>query len=87
VRTLRPQAQVPPREEWDEIRALGVEPPAEVGLGLFLSLDGSRFGHWGANAGFTAALDASATDGSAAVVITNSEGAFEVVLPALAAAL
>jgi len=87
VRMLTPQAEVPARDEWDEIRARGVEPPAEVGLGLFLSLEGSRFGHWGANAGFTAALDASAVDGSGAVVITNSEGAFEVVLPALAGAL
>jgi CubicO group peptidase (beta-lactamase class C family) len=87
IRMLTPQAEVPPREEWDQIRALGVEPPAEIGLGLFLSLDGSRFGHNGSNAGFTAALDASAVDVTGAVVITNAGGAFETVLGTLGSAL
>lgn len=87
VRMLAPQAEVPEQEHWDEIRALGVEPPSEMGLGLFLHLDGSLFGHWGNNAGYSAALNASATDGSGAVVIVNADGAFEAVLPALADAL
>jgi CubicO group peptidase (beta-lactamase class C family) len=87
VAMLTPQAEVPPREEWTEVRALGVEPPQESGLGLKLSLDGLRFGHWGSNAGFTAAMDASATDGSGALVVSNSDRGFAEVLPTLAAAL
>jgi CubicO group peptidase (beta-lactamase class C family) len=86
VSMLTPQAEVPPQEEWDAIRALGVEPPQEIGLGLFLGADGCRFGHLGSNAGFRAALDASTDDGSGAVVISNSDD-FERVLAGLAGAI
>jgi CubicO group peptidase (beta-lactamase class C family) len=87
VAMLSPQAEVPAREEWEAIRALGVEPPQEMGLGLFLSADGTRFGHLGSNAGFTAALDASVADGSGAVVTSNSDGDFGRVLSTLAASI
>jgi CubicO group peptidase (beta-lactamase class C family) len=87
VLMLTPQADVPAQEDWEAIRALGIAPPEEIGLGLFLAGDGTRFGHLGSNAGFSAALDASTLDGSGAVVISNREGDFERVLVALAAAI
>ena len=87
VSMLTPQADVPPQEDFEAVRALGIAPPEEVGLALFLAADGTRFGHLGGSAGFTAALDASMLDGSGAVVISNTEGDFERVLVALAAAI
>jgi CubicO group peptidase (beta-lactamase class C family) len=87
VSMLTPQAAVTPQEGFEAVRALGIEPPEEVGLGLFLAGDGTRFGHLGGSAGFTAALDASVGDGSGAVVISNAEGDFERVLAALATAI
>jgi CubicO group peptidase (beta-lactamase class C family) len=84
VLMLTPQADVPAEEDWEAIRELGIEPPEEIGLGLFLAADGMRFGHLGSNAGFSAALDASTLDGSGAVVISNTESDFERVLVTLA---
>jgi CubicO group peptidase (beta-lactamase class C family) len=87
VSMLTPQAAVKPQEDFEAVRALGIAPPEEVGLGLFLAGDGTRFGHLGGSAGFAAVLDASVGDGSGAVVISNTEGDFERVLVALAAAV
>ena len=84
---LTPRAEVPARDEWEVIGALGIDPPEEIGLGFFLAGDGLRFGHLGSNAGYTAALDASTSDGTGAVVISNSEGDFERVLPRLASSI
>jgi hypothetical protein len=60
-----------------------------MGLGLFLAVDGgstTRFSHLGSNAGFTAALDASAADGTGAVAMTNRHSGWEVVLRAVVTA-
>ena len=85
---LLPHVELPPREEWEVIRAFGVVPPDHMGLGLFLAVDGvtTRFGHLGSNAGYTAVIDFSASDGSGAVAMTNAHGGWEIVLRAIAEA-
>jgi CubicO group peptidase (beta-lactamase class C family) len=84
---VEPQAVVPPLDEFEAIRSMGLEPPEAVGLGLFLADDGRRFGHLGGAYGFTSAIDVSAVDGSGAVVMSDLHNGFAEVLPALAAAL
>ena len=84
---VEPQAEIPASEDTDAIRSLGIAPPEAMGLGLFLADGGRRFGHLGGNHGFTAALDLSAVDGTGAVVMSDLDNGFEVVLPVLAEAL
>jgi CubicO group peptidase (beta-lactamase class C family) len=84
---VEPQAHVPESDDFDAIRSMGLEPPEAVGLGLFLAEDGRRFGHLGGAHGFTSAFDASAVDGSGAVVMSAVHNGFVEVLPALALAL
>jgi CubicO group peptidase (beta-lactamase class C family) len=84
---IEPQAAVPPTDDTEAIRSLGLAPPEQVGLGLFLAEDGRRFGHLGGAHGFTSAFDVSAVDGSGAVVMSDLHNGFDVVLPALAEAL
>ena len=84
---VEPEAPVPPTDDTEAIRSLGLAPPDQVGLGLFLAGDGRRFGHLGGAYGFTSAFDVSALDGSGAVVMSDLHNGFDVVLPALAAAL
>jgi CubicO group peptidase (beta-lactamase class C family) len=84
---VEPQAEIPPSPDFEAIRGLGVAPPEAVGLGLFLSDGGRRFGHLGGAYGFTSALDVSAEDGSGAVVMSDVDIGFLEVLPALATAL
>jgi hypothetical protein len=84
---VEPQAEIPPTEEMEAIRGLGLVPPAAVGLGLFLGDGGRRFGHFGGAHGFTSAFDVSALDGTGAVVMSDLHNGFAEVLPALAAAL
>jgi hypothetical protein len=83
---VAPHAVVPEDEELATLRALGVDPPDHVGLGLFLTgpPDRRRFGHLGGAAGFFSALDASADDGTGAVVMTNA-GAHPILFQALVA--
>jgi CubicO group peptidase (beta-lactamase class C family) len=86
---LLPHVELAPREEFEQIRALGVVPPDHMGLGLFLAVDGGetrRFGHLGSNAGYTALMDFSAADGTGVVAMTNEQAGWEPVLRAVAAA-
>jgi hypothetical protein len=86
---LLPHVQLGPREEYEQIRALGLAPPDHMGLGLFLVVDGgetARFGHIGTTNTFVAALDFSATDGTGAVAMANTHEAAEAVLRAVAPA-
>jgi CubicO group peptidase (beta-lactamase class C family) len=84
---LVPQADVPRSEDLAAIAALGLAPPEEVGLGVFLAAAGTRFGHFGGAYGFTSAFDASSTDGSGAVVMSDVHNGFGDILPELAKAL
>ena len=84
---VEPQAEIPASEDTDAIRSLGIAPPEAMGLGLFFADGGRRFGHLGGNHGFTAALDLSAVGGTGAVVMSDLDNGFEVVLPVLAEAL
>jgi CubicO group peptidase (beta-lactamase class C family) len=84
---VEPHAELPPSDDFEAIRSMGLEPPETVGLGLFLTADGRRFGHLGGAYGFTSALDVSAADGSGAVVMSDVHNGFVEVLPALALAL
>ena len=86
---LLPHVQLGPREEYEQIRALGIVPPDHMGLGLFLVVRGgetARFGHIGTTNTFVAALDFSATDGTGAVAMANTHEAAEAVLRAVAPA-
>jgi CubicO group peptidase (beta-lactamase class C family) len=76
-----PQAEVPHSSDLDAIRELGLAPPEEVGLGVFLAAGGTRFGHLGGAYGFTSAFDVSATDGTGVVVMSDVHNGFGVVLP------
>ncbi len=84
---LLPHAELPPREDYEQIRGLGLTPPDHMGLGLFLVVEGGetvRFGHIGTTNTFVAALDFSATDGTGAVAMANSHDGGEAVLRAVA---
>jgi hypothetical protein len=81
VRMTVPQADVPHSSDLDAIRELGLAPPEEVGLGVFLAAGGTRFGHLGGAYGFTSAFDVSATDGTGVVVMSDVHNGFGVVLP------
>lgn len=82
-----PQAEVPQSGDLAAVRELGLAPPEEVGLGVFLAAGGTRFGHFGGAHGFTSAFDLSSTDGSGAVVMSDVHNGFAVVLPQLVEAL
>jgi CubicO group peptidase (beta-lactamase class C family) len=84
---LVPQAEVPQSSELDAVRELGLAPPEEVGLGVFLAAGGTRFGHFGGAHGFTSAFDVSSIDGTGAVVMSDVHNGFGVVLPQLVEAL
>lgn len=84
---VEPHAELPPSDDLEAIRSLGLAPPEAVGLGLFLADGGRRFGHLGGAYGFTSALDVSAVDGSGAVAMSDVDNGFAEVLPALACAL
>jgi CubicO group peptidase (beta-lactamase class C family) len=84
---LVPQAEVPRSDDLAAVAALGLAAPEEVGLGVFLAAAGTRFGPFGGAHGFTSAFDASSTDGSGAVVMSDVHNAFGDVLPELAKAL
>jgi CubicO group peptidase (beta-lactamase class C family) len=75
-----PQAEVPQSSDMEAIRELGLAPPEEVGLGVFLAAGGTRFGHLGGAHGFTSAFEVSATDGTGVVVMSDLHNGFEVVL-------
>jgi CubicO group peptidase (beta-lactamase class C family) len=82
-----PQAEVPQSSDIEAIRELGLAPPEEAGLGVFLSAGGTRFGHLGGAHGFTSAFDVSATDGTGVVVMSDVHNGFELVLPQVVEAL
>jgi hypothetical protein len=76
---LEPQVELPPSEELAYVESLGIEPPREMGLGIFLA--GARFSHVGGAAGFSSVLIGS-SDGSGAVVMAR--GPFPPVLELVA---
>jgi CubicO group peptidase (beta-lactamase class C family) len=84
---VEPHAELPASDDFEAMRGLGLAPPEAVGLGLFLSDGGRRFGHLGGAYGFTSAIDVSAVDGSGAVAMSDIDNGFAEVLPALACAL
>jgi CubicO group peptidase (beta-lactamase class C family) len=86
---LLPHVELGPREEYEQIRALGLVPPDHMGLGLFLVVEGgetARFGHIGTTNTFVTAIDFSATDGTGAVAMANTHEGAEAVLRAVAPA-
>jgi CubicO group peptidase (beta-lactamase class C family) len=69
---VSPQVDLPAEGELSELRELGIEPPDQFGLGVFVS--SSRwFSHLGDTAGFFAALNASIAGGMGLVVMTNAD--------------
>jgi CubicO group peptidase (beta-lactamase class C family) len=79
---LEPRVDLPPEGDWSQLPSLGVRPPDQYGLGVFLE-GTDRFSHLGGAAGFFSILSASVHDGTGTVVMTASDPsplAFEVLL-------